>query len=231
MGTRREDISALVEKYGGEAKWYEDEVPQREVDLPAFEIGSCPVTNREYQAFVREADYRPPEGWDRDEYPAGKGDHPVVNVSWRDAVAYCRWLSEQTGWSFRLLTEAEWEKEARGTEGRQYPWGDDFDAARCNTREGGPGGTTPVGQYPEGAGPYGALDMAGNVWEWCSSLYRPYPYNSGDGRENQEAGGSRVLRGGSWVNFQDNARCAYRYRDHPGLWLVDVGFRCARVSQ
>jgi len=225
MGTWSEDIPALVKKYGGKAEWYEREVPQHEVDLPTFEIGKYPVTNREYQAFVREAGYRPPEGWDGDEYPPGKGDHPVVNVSWRDAAAYCRWLSERTGRSFRLPTEAEWEKAARGTDGRQYPWGDEFDPAKCNTREGGPGGTTPVGQYPEGASPYGALDMAGNVWEWCSSLYKPYPYDPGDGRENPEVNGSRVLRGGSWDFLQWLARVRVRSRHYPDFSLNNFGFR------
>jgi formylglycine-generating enzyme required for sulfatase activity len=231
MGTLKKDIRALVEKYGGQTEWYEREVPQHELDLPAFEIGKYPVTSREYQAFVRGAGYRPPEGWDGDEYPAGKGDHPVVNVSWQDAVAYCRWLSEQTKRSFRLPTEAEWEKAARGTDGRQYPWGNEFDSSRCNTSEGQSRGTTPVGQYPTGASPYGALDMAGNVWEWCSSLHKPYPYDPGDGRENPEEGGVRVLRGGSWDVRQISARCAYRNRCPPDLWFDFVGFRCARGSE
>jgi formylglycine-generating enzyme required for sulfatase activity len=231
MGTLKEHIPALMEKYGGEAGWYEDEVEQHEPELPAFEIGKYPATNREYQAFVRGAGYRPPEGWDGDEYPAGKGDHPVVNVSWRDAVAYCRWLSEQTKRSFRLPTEAEWEKAARGTDGRQYPWGDEFDPSRCNTSEGQSRGTTPVGQYPTGASPYGALDMAGNVWEWCSSIYKPYPYDPGDGRENPEGEGSRALRGGSWRDGQHGARCAFRAGAPPGRWYDSVGFRCARGSE
>ena len=231
MGTRREDVPALVKKYGGEAKWYEDEVSQHEVNLPAFEIGKYPVTNREYQAFVREAGYRPPDGWDGDEYPSGKGDHPVVNVSWRDALAYCRWLSEQTDRPFRLPTEAEWEKAARGTDGRQYPWGSEFDPAKCSTAEGGHRDTTRVGQYPEGASPYGILDMAGNVWEWCSSLEEPYLYNAGDGRENPEAEGTRVLRGGSWNYNRYWARCASRTSNLSTHSSGLVGLRCARGSK
>jgi len=231
MGTHSEDIPALVKKYGGEAGLYQDEVPQHRVDVPAFEIGKYPVTNREYQAFVRAAGYRPPDGWEGEDYPPGKGDHPVVNVSWQDATAYCRWVGEQTGRLFRLPTEAEWEKTARGSDGRQYPWGDEFDPELCNTAAGGPGGTTPVGQYPRGASPYGALDMAGNVWEWCSSLYKPYPYDAGDGRENLESEGSRVLRGGSWGNAPNDARCACRVRAHPDDWFDNLGFRCARGSE
>ena len=226
MGTRREDIPALVEKYGREAGRYEREVPQHGVNLPAFKIGKYLVTNREYQAFVRGgAGYRPPSHWDGDEYPSGQGDHPVVNVSWHDAVAYCSWLTEQTGQLYRLPTEAEWEKAARGSDGRQYPWGNEFDPARCNSGEGGPGETTPVGQYPEGASPYGILDMAGNVWEWCSTLYKPYPYDPGDGRENPEAEGGRVLRGGTFSDGARHVRCAFRYRNFPYTRNRYYGFR------
>ena len=230
MGTRQEDISTLVKKYGGEAEGYEREVPQHEVNLPVFEIGKYPVTNREYQAFVRGAGYRPPSRWDGDEYPSGQGDHPVVSVSWRDAVAYCRWLTEQTDQLYRLPTEAEWEKAARGSDGRQYPWGDGFDPAKCNSGEGVPGGTTPVGQYPEGASPYGILDMAGNVWEWCSTLYKPYPYDPGDGRENPESPAGRVLRGGSFNDDQGSVRCACRFGGYPYPRDVGVGLRVMVAS-
>lgn len=114
---------------------------------------------------------------------------------------------------------------ARGSDGRQYPWGNEFDPARCNSGEGGPGETTPVGQYPEGASPYGILDMAGNVWEWCSTLYKPYPYDPGDGRENPEAEGGRVLRGGAFDDGARDVRCAGRSGLYPlSLWRSS-GFR------
>jgi len=226
MGTREENVDALREKYGGDKKWWNRQTPQRKVHLPGYEISKYPVTNFEYQAFVQDTDHRPPRRWEGDQYPEGLGDHPVVSVSWHDAVAYCEWLSQKTGNSYRLPTEAEWEKAARGTDGRQFPWGDEWDASKCNTRESGPGTTTPVGQYsPQGDSPYGVTDMAGNVWEWCSSLFQDYPYDPDDGREDLEAGGARVLRGGSWVSLLDDARCVGRGWVLPDLSSLDVGFR------
>ena len=149
----------------------------------------------------------------------------MVLVSWHDAVAYCNWLAEVTGKSYRLPSEAEWEKGARGTHGLIYPWGNRWDAKRCNNSEGGTSGTTPVGAYPQGASPYGLLDMAGNVWEWTRSVYWRYPYVPEDGREDIESGEYQVLRGGSWYHLQDDARCAFRRWYHPGLRCDDVGFR------
>lgn len=226
----------------------DDEKPVHRVRVEKFAIARYPVTNAQYSVFVQATGREPPRHWEGDQSPPHLANHPVVNVTWCDAVAYCRWLSQGTGQEYRLPTEAEWERAARGglpspSEGegagvracpeqgrRVWPWGDEWDAEKCNTFEGGPGATTPVGIYPTGASPGGVLDMVGNVWEWCSSLYRPYPYDPGDGRENPEAEDSRVLRGGSWFNHLDYARCAYRFRYPPVDWNDDVGFRCARVS-
>lgn len=134
-------------------------------------IGKTPVTNAQYAAFVEATKRKVPKHWKRllrqDRIPSGKENHPVVNVSWYDAVAFCRWLSQETGQPFRLPTEAEWEKAARGADGRIYPWGDEqLTNELCYLGS----GTTPVGRYsPQGDSPYGCADMAGNVWEWTQS--------------------------------------------------------------
>jgi formylglycine-generating enzyme required for sulfatase activity/Cdc6-like AAA superfamily ATPase len=245
MGTSDEEIQWLVENTDWAKEWQEKgylnrEQPQHSVDLSAFEIGRYPVMNSEYRAFVLDTGHRPPSHWEEDTYPNGLGDHPVVNVSWHDAAAYCQWLSEVTGRSYRLPTEAEWEKAAGWDEkaGKRwrYPWGDDFDPGKCNTREGGPGKATPAGQYSRaGDSPYGATDMAGNVWEWTSTKWgadweKPeygYPYRPDDGREQREVTEFRVLRGGSWYDHQRSARCAYRIRYDPGYRDYFIGFRVA----
>ncbi|WP_273703611.1 SUMF1/EgtB/PvdO family nonheme iron enzyme, partial [Candidatus Accumulibacter vicinus] len=157
--------------------------------------------------------------------------HPVVGVCWHEARAYCAWLSAQTGQDYRLPSEVEWEAAARGRAGRRYAWEGDFDPGRCNSFESHVRGTTPVGVFPGGDTPQGIADMSGNVWEWTGSLYRPYPYHAEDGRENPEDGdGPRVLRGGSWNNNRDHARCAYRNHNHPGNRNNNVGFRVWGVS-
>ncbi len=142
------------------------------VTLPAFAISRVPVSNAQYRLFVQATGHEPPEGWDGKRVPRGREPHPVTDVSWHDALAYCRWLGQVTGKQIELPSEAEWEKASRGaTDARNYPWGDQFDASYCNTSESGFGGTTPVGIFLAGASPYGCLDMSGNVWEWTRSLY------------------------------------------------------------
>jgi len=166
-----------------------------------------------------------PSVWNDDAFnnPA----QPVVGITWYEARAYCAWLSAQTGQPFRLPTEAEWEAAARGQAGRRFAYDDDFDAARCNTFESHIRRTTPVGVFPGGETPdTGLVDMAGNVWEWTSSLYASYPYVSSDGRENPITGdGPRVVRGGSWGNFSGGARATYRYNGNPVVRDGGQGFR------
>jgi formylglycine-generating enzyme required for sulfatase activity len=206
-----------------------DEQPQHTLYLPIFYIAKTPVTEAQYATFVQVANYQSPRHWKTKQPPADRQDHPVVNVSWHDAVAYCRWLAEDTGKPYRLPTEAEWEKAARGPDGRIYPWGNQWDKNRCNTLGKGKGGTTPVGVYRDGVSPYGLLDMAGNVWEWCATRrQKTYPYdNSEDEWSADYLGGTdvRVLRGGSWNNIQYDVRCACRLGELPGYMYDFYGFR------
>lgn len=206
-----------------------DEKPKGEIVIPYdYWMGRFPVTHAQYAEFVKAVGAKyPVEGWEK------KKDHPVTDVSWELAMAYCLWLTDTfghelpDGYCFRLPTEAEWEKAARGADGREYPWGNIFDPTRANC-DGFSDTTTPVGKFsPRGDSPYGCADMAGNVWEWCHSLYKPYPYKADDGRESETASGSRVLRGGSFFNNSEGARCAYRNRDVPGSLSFKYGFRVA----
>ncbi|GEM_PF-588156 len=206
------------------------EKPRHRLYLPEYWIGRYPVTNREYRLFLlAHPERRKPAGWEGLDFPAGKADHPVRDVTWHDALAYCRWLSGLTGRRYLLPSEAEWEKAARGTDGRIYPWGDRWDKNRCNTWEGGIKDTTPVGRYSlAGDSPYGCADMSGNVWEWTRSIYKKYPYDPQDGRENLDAPDSvlRVLRGGSWSGISRLARCAVRNWGLPDVLFFNViGFR------
>jgi formylglycine-generating enzyme required for sulfatase activity len=214
------------------------EQPHQWVTLGAFQIATYPVTVAEYACFVRATGRGTPSGEDRtgplvswQTQLRARLDLPVVMVSRHDAVAYAQWLAEQTGEPWRLPSEAEWEKAARwdaatGT-ARIYPWGNKFDATRCNTSKGRKGRTTPVGSYPSGASPYGAQDMAGSVWEWTSSVYKPYPYSPTDGRERADAPGRGVLRGGSSYNLAWLARAAFRLIGDPGYANFSYGFRLA----
>jgi formylglycine-generating enzyme required for sulfatase activity len=209
-----------VDKYA-----YDDEQPQHPLTLSDYYLARTPVTNAQYLAFVQAAGHSAPKHWQSAKPPRDKENHPVVYVSWNDVLAYCRWLAQATGKPYSLPSEAEWEKGARGAEGWIYPWGNEWDQSLCNSSEGGKGEPTPVGAYPNGASPYGLLDMAGNVWEWTRSLKKSYPYTLDDGREDLEASGARVLRGGAFANSEGGVRCAYRNTDYPGSWHGARGFR------
>ena len=201
------------------------EAPQHTVSLPAVLLGVTPVTNAQYLEFVLATGNAAPPHW-RDGAPApGFEQHPVTHVDWFDATAFCRFAGA------RLPTEAEWEKGARGTDARLYPWGESEPGAELlNFGRGSKrGATTPVGAYPGGSSPSGLLDMAGNVWEWVSTAYAAYPYEDGDGREDPASGAPRVLRGGSYASIGPGyVRCAARSRSYPGRRAAHIGFRAAR---
>ena len=235
----KQDGKEMVYILGGEFpmgsdEGNENECPRHTVCLEAFYIDRYPVTNEEYKRFLDATGYPAPcyqvEWADMEEYnwdpetrtpPEGKEKHPVVLVTWKDAQVYATWAGK------RLPTEAEWERAARGTDGRRWPWGNEFVEGHSNTKETEINGTKPVGQYsPNGDSLEGVGDMTGNVWEWTSSLFRPYPYDANDGRESQDAAGWRILRGGSWSNPLDRARCTARL-DGDFLFFSNVGFRCA----
>jgi formylglycine-generating enzyme required for sulfatase activity len=227
MGTPERELSALAKTYGGTRESYREESPQHRLRLPPFAIADTPVTNALYAIYVADAGARPPLIWRGATPPDHLHDCPVTDVSWEDAQHFCRWLSNVMAAPYRLPTEAEWEYAARGSDRRRFPWGDEWDPNRANTRDGGPGAVTPVGAYPSGISPWGCLDMAGNVWEWTSSLDAPYPYRFDDGREDPNAPGRRILRGGSFANPHGFARCACRFRLAPTVRNEFLGFRLA----
>lgn len=207
---------------------YEDEQPQHEVEIAAFRIAKHLVTNQLYARFVAATGHKPPLHWDSKVPPREINNHPVVNVSWFDAHAYCEWLSAMRSETVRLPTEAEWEKAARGTHGREYPWGARLAPNRANYRDTKIGNTSPVGCFPDGVSPYGCQDMAANVREWTNSQYRPYPYNATDGREDHSSDRSDVpltLRGGGWYDLEGYVRCAYRGTGESSHPYDSVGFR------
>ncbi|MDM8550088.1 SUMF1/EgtB/PvdO family nonheme iron enzyme [Desulfobacterales bacterium HSG2] len=199
------------------------------VELSEYHIARYPVTVAQFGAFVQESGYQPEEDWEEDnEYD----NHPVVNVSWHDAVAYCEWLTEKLReqghqWQIQLPTEAQWEKAARGTDGRIYPWGDEADPDRANYDDTGIGKTSAVGCFPAGAGPYDCLDMAGNVWEWCRDWYGDYPSGRVSNPAGPDTGSNRVKRGGGWGSTAGNCRSAYRYGNSPGYRYGILGLRLA----
>ncbi len=207
------------------------EMSQQRVFVDEFHIAITPVTNAQYALYVADAGAQPPQHWPGGQAPRGLENHPVVYVSWLDAMAYCQWLTEKIGKAVRLPTEAEWEKAARGSQdGRAYPWRDAWAELHCNSDELGLGDTSPVGLFLNGASPYGCLDMSGNVWEWCNTKFAGYPYQPDDGREEPQGDEGRVLRGGSFYDLARYARCVCRYFNHPDSRLSYIGFRVITAS-
>jgi iron(II)-dependent oxidoreductase len=230
-----------------------DETPQHELSVTDYYIMRYPVTNAQYRLFVEAASHRPPLFWRDGRFPAERADHPVVGVSWHDAAAFCHWAAGVSDLPLRLPAEPEWEKAARGADARLYPWGNDWETGRANTRESKTGSTLPVHHFsPRGDSSYGVADVGGNAQEWCASLFGMYPYDPADGREvlvyslddqglmpkihetgcvanpqQIEAGlGKLVVRGGSWRQERSQSRCAYRSWAAPMHRSDDTGFRC-----
>lgn len=225
MGTDLAEVAELARRWNVPEAWFEKSTPRRQVELDAFEIAVHPVTEAEWARFLAETGVDEiPAHWPSGVPARGRANHPVFGVSWQAILLYVEWLSEQTGTTFRVPTEPEWERAARGTDARAHPWGEAFSASRCNTREGGIGGTTPVGVYPDGASPCGALDMAGNVEEIVADLYRPYP---GSKFADPDYGSYRVTRGGVYTLDGDLARCDRR---HGAAFAGPTGVRLARSA-
>lgn len=214
------------------------ETPQHAVKLEDYRIGKYPATNREYAEFIRQVpaqDVPPKAGWFNRKPPQDRLDHPVTGVSWHDAMAYCAWLSGVTGRRYRLPSEAEWERAARGTDGRRYPWGEEW-ADICANVSGD--ATTAVDAHPRGVSPAGCHDMIGNVQEWTRTLWgdhrdKPefgYPYDASDGRELVSVDDVRVLRtvvqrGGAFTAQAEQSRCALRGSADPRSKVPWRGFR------
>ncbi len=222
MGSNDVDREAKALQYGSKKPWFANEGPQRRVSLKRFYIDKFEVTNAKYKEFVAAKGKKPPAHWPGGAIPSNLAEHPVVFVSWQDAHDYCNWRG------MRLPTEAEWEKAAAGTDGRSFPWGNEFDVKKVNTL-GEYGGSTPVGTFKNGASPYGALDLSGNAQEWTSDWYQQYPGNAFKDDDYGEK--FKVVRGGGWggmghYTLQVYVRTSFRFMAPPAGAYDDVGFRC-----
>jgi len=225
MGSTDRDIEHAVKYLGAQREWVKREQPAHEVRISkGFWLAKHQVTNARYRAFCESTGKTFPEKSDQGD------DHPVLYVGWVDAKAYC------CHYGMTLPTEAQWEYAARGPEGHKYPWGDEWDSKKCCNRDNqGPGGRTfPVGSFPEGANWCGALDMAGNVWEWCSDWYDESYYASSPDTDpaGPATGTLRLLRGGSWYDggiSGDLCRSAARSLFDPVSRMSTIGFRCVRT--
>ncbi|MCP4344995.1 MAG: SUMF1/EgtB/PvdO family nonheme iron enzyme [Desulfobacterales bacterium] len=212
-------------------KTMDRELPQHEVKLSEYWIAKYPVTVAQFSAFKEDTGWQPAgEDWYR--YNRFE-NNPVVEVSWNDAVKYCEWLTEklkQKGydWKIQLPTEAQWERAARGDDGRIYSWGDESDAEKFNCWKTGIGTTSPAGCFTEGNSPYGLSDISGNVWEWCSDWYSKYSSEPVTDPVGSEKGSLRVGRGGPWINPAEYCRSASRYFNSPDYRSYALGFRLSR---
>ncbi|WP_336206984.1 formylglycine-generating enzyme family protein [Nonomuraea sp. LPB2021202275-12-8] len=227
-GTPAEEVEEVAHRYadtGVPVEWYRKEAPRTEIHLPAFRIARTQVTVGQWTLFAQ-ATRRPA--------PQAPVDHPVIGVTWKEAMDYCRWLEEQFGGlDVRLPTEDEWERAARGDDGREFPWGNEYRTGLANLVDLGIGTTTPVGSFPEGASPFGVLDMAGNADEWTSTRYAPYPGAPIEVPSAEDwAFDPHVTRGGAFRHDRDLARCARRHGAYEqDLTAIGVGFRPAASAR
>jgi formylglycine-generating enzyme required for sulfatase activity len=254
MGSTKEEVEHWTEETGKD--YFDSELPRHEVYLDVYDMAKYPTTNAMYAHFITAGGYEDERWWKEaieDEYwnedsgfrygnaPRYWDDarwnnpsQPVVGVNWYEAVAYCRWLTAtlNDGYVYRLPTEAEWERAARGPQGWAYPWGDAWQEGFCNSKEAGLEQTSPAGLFPQGATSEGVHEMVGNVWEWCRDWYAEDAYAESEPRNptGPASGSSRVLRGGSWYNDGPPVcRCGYRDRYNPWGGLSLRGFRCVRI--
>ena len=219
----------MLDRFAEEQAWPEEELRTWQ--------NHCVLTDEAFETMLvnqwPDQQFTLPKFWNDPAFNAPS--QPVVGVCWFEARAYCLWLSAQSGKSFRLPMEAQGEAAARGLEGRRYAWGNDYDETHCNVLDTKLRRTTPVGVFPQGDTPVlfqgeraedvALSDMIGNAWEWTSSCYTPYPYQSDDGREDMEAEVARVLRGGSWYDNPGYVRASVRYDLHPVARFSSIGFR------
>lgn len=227
MGSEKLDTENKAREFGYSQPWYVDEHPQRRLNLPAYYIDQFEVNNAAFAKFMlgtargnvqtlREQISKQPPKW---------ANEPVANIVWQYAYDYCAWAGK------RLPAEAEWEKAARGSDGRDYPWGNTWDPTRANA--GGGSGVVPVGSFAGGVSPYGVHDMAGNVSEWVQDWYQPYP--GADFKSQWYGETHKVVRGGGWGGIGHYAvpyfyRTAFRDYEQPGRAFNDIGFRCAKSA-
>ena len=224
-GSDDNDIGQILKLVqDAKAQDYKDEQPKQKIHLDVFYIDKFEVSNAQYQQFLAATGSPKPFYWDHPKF--NKPDHPVVGVNWEEAKAYCEWAKK------RLPTEAEWEKAARGTDGRLWPWGNQFISSHANT-EGSEDSyyyTAPVESFALGKSPYGVYNMAGNVDEWVADWYGENYYRSAP-KENPRgpaSGKQKVVRGGSWLNDPDGARVANRTVSESTSRDTVLGFRCAK---
>jgi len=231
MGTNEVDESNLAAEHGIVKPWLVDEGPAHTVHLPLYYIDKYEVTNARYAEYIRKSKRSAPPYWENGQYAVGTGAFPVVLIQWHEAQGYCHSIGG------RLPSEAEWEKAAKGGENTRYPWGNDFDLKKANIG-GYVGDLSPVGSFETGKSRLGAFDMIGNVWEWTSDWYEPYP---GSTYESRSFGGkSKVIRGNSWSSvghfspevqntlLKFHSTTTYRLFAPPDANITDVGFRCIK---